>query len=79
MQPLVQVPREPGSRPRTLLSSDHRGAGSDGRRTRWFAVPGPAANRDRTRASPGHGGHEEFAMPMLDNFPDCARREVLGR
>ena len=76
-QPLVRgsaKARQPAAD--LAVISDHRRAGSDGRRTRWFAVPGPASNRDRDSAGPGHGrGRRRVCDADARQLPDdCARR-----
>jgi sugar lactone lactonase YvrE len=73
-QPLVQVPRKPGSRPRTLLSFPTTAApvamdaARDG--SLYLDLLQTATVILRVPATGGAG--EEFAMPTLDNFPMIA-------
>jgi DNA-binding winged helix-turn-helix (wHTH) protein len=73
-QPLVQVPRKPGSQPRTLLSFPTTAApvamdvARDG--SLYLDLLETATVILRVTAMGGAG--EEFAMPTLDNFPMIA-------
>ena len=54
MRRIIEVPRKPGGKPRTLLSFPTSAWPlGGGRGTRRFAVPGPASHDERNSASPG--------------------------